>query len=262
MEIIESIGTVGGLAFAAKKVLGPTLDKVGGDFATLYTKGRDLIVQKTFNKIEDPNDGQQANLRVAREVFWNGSFSDEAISAEYFGGILASSRSIDGKNDNDLYFVNIVKMLSSEELYLHYIIYNAFNKYFVDKKIRVNVGLESDVTNRVLYFDTLKLCEITGIDFSKISTHLNILYGEKLIGRYSYGPEIEETEVGNKMRAHFSVAPTTMGVTLYAVSHNRFSDWSQFDQKPFGDFSDIKIPKKVYEKKEDIPFHLLTPPNA
>ena len=51
------------------------------------------------------DDGKQANLGVSRDVLWNGAFSTESICAEYFGGILASSRSEDGKDDSAIPFV-------------------------------------------------------------------------------------------------------------------------------------------------------------
>lgn len=81
---------------AAKKVLGPTLDIIGSDLAGLYEIGRDKILEAAFNKIDNPDDGKFANLRVSRDVFMNGSFSYADISVEYFSGILASSRSEDG----------------------------------------------------------------------------------------------------------------------------------------------------------------------
>lgn len=249
---IQSLTTLGGAAYTAKKVLGPTLDKVGEDFQKLYEKGRDLIIEKAKEKIANIDDGFQSNLRISREVFWNGAFSEEAICAEYFGGILASSRSKDGKDDDNLYFVNVIKNLSSTQLHLHYIIYNSFNKYFVDKKMKVNVGQQSEITNKTLYFDALKLCEMTGFNFSKIGTDLNILHEQGLISQYEYQSEIPETTPSTKMKSYFKVNPTTFGVTLYAISHNRFQDWSQFDEKDFGNFKDIKLPDKFYEKHEEI----------
>lgn len=246
--IVTSLGT----AYTAKKVLGPTLDKVGDDFARLYEKGRDLIIEKAKGKIKNIDDGYEANLRVSREVFWNGAFSEETICAEYFGGILASSRSEDGKSDDNLYFVNVIKSLSSTQLHLHYIIYNSFNKYFVNKKLKVNVGLQNEITTKKLYFDTLKLCEITGFDFSKISTDLNVLHEQGLISLYEFQSEMPEIAPNKKMKSYFGVNPSTFGVTLYAISHNRFEDWSQFSEKDFSDFKDIKLPQKFYEKHEEI----------
>lgn len=70
--------------WAVKKLLGPTLDEIGTDLQKLYSIGRDKILSVAVRK-SNVNDGKKANLRVARDVFWNGSFTDEAICAEYFG---------------------------------------------------------------------------------------------------------------------------------------------------------------------------------
>lgn len=77
--------------WALKKAFGPVLGELGEDMKKLYATGRDRIIAFGYNKISNVDDGKSANLRVTRDVFWNGSFTDEAICAEYFGGILASS---------------------------------------------------------------------------------------------------------------------------------------------------------------------------
>src|SRR5688572_11934981 len=85
--------------WALKKVLGPVLAELGDDARNLYKLGRDKLVQAALRKLKNPDSGERANLRVAKDVLWNGSFTDEQICAEYFGGILAASRSADGKDD-------------------------------------------------------------------------------------------------------------------------------------------------------------------
>jgi len=49
-------------------------------------------------------DGKAANLRVTRDVIWNGAVTDDEVCAEYFGGILAASRTEDGKDDSAIQF--------------------------------------------------------------------------------------------------------------------------------------------------------------
>jgi hypothetical protein len=68
---------------------------------------------------------------VARDVLWNGALTNDEVCAEYFGGILASSRSEDGSDDGVIYYVDVIKSLSSKQLKLHYVIYNSFNKLWV-----------------------------------------------------------------------------------------------------------------------------------
>ena len=100
--------------WALKKVLGPTLDTLGEDINKVYQIGRDKIIKVAQRKVTNIEDGASANLRVSRDVFWNGAFTDEAICAEYFGGILASSRSQDGKDDSGVYYVDSMNHPAAE----------------------------------------------------------------------------------------------------------------------------------------------------
>src|SRR5437870_5762225 len=92
--------------WAVKKVLGPVLQEFGDDIKKLYAKGRDSILNAAYKKITNPDDGKRANLRVAHDVFSNGVFTDDEVCAEYFGGILATSRSDEGKDDAAIQFVD------------------------------------------------------------------------------------------------------------------------------------------------------------
>lgn len=125
------LATTGVVAFMGEKILGKTFVTIGTDLAKLYEKGRDKIIEKATKKITNIDDGKSANLRVSRDVFWNGSFTDESICAEYFGGILASSRSMNGEDDLGIYYVDLIKSLSSSQLKLHYLLYLSLNKYFI-----------------------------------------------------------------------------------------------------------------------------------
>jgi hypothetical protein len=144
----------GGVAIAlSKQLLGKTFDVVSEDIAKLYKIGRDKIIEKATSKIEDLTDGRTANLRVSRDVFWNGSFSDEAICAEYFGGILAGCRSMDGKDDTGVYYVDLIKSLSSKQLKLHYLIYFSFNQFFTGDpgKAGINPGKASSLQQEDIF---------------------------------------------------------------------------------------------------------------
>ena len=120
--------------WALKRLLGPTFDLIGQDLSRLYAKGRDRIVRAAKRKTPDLDDGKAANLRVARDVLWNGAFADDEVCAEYFGGLLAGSRSEDGKDDRGLPFVDIVRSLSSSQLRLHYVLCHALSNVLVDER--------------------------------------------------------------------------------------------------------------------------------
>lgn len=234
--------------WAVKKLLGPTLDEIGSDLQKLYSTGRDKILAVAIRK-SDVKDGKKANLRVARDVFWNGSFTDEAICAEYFGGILASSRSANGKDDRGVYYTDIIKSLSSQQLLLHYIIYHSLNKLWLempsDKK-RPNVGDANEFGQYHVWFSTKEL-EGTGV--ISIEKDLIALNSKGLINDFeAKGHKLED---GREV-PYTNVQPTMLGIQLYAVAHNKLADWRKLPFEDFGEFPDIKVPVYVTFSIEEL----------
>lgn len=228
--------TTGTALVIGKKLLGKTMDIVNEDISKLYVAGRDKIIEKAVQKVNNINDGKQANLRVTRDVFWNGSFTDEAICAEYFGGILASSRSDDGKDDNGIHYTDVIKSLSSKQLMLHYIIYNSLNRLFVNKEKKINVGMSTVLHQESVWFSALELIDFLEL---KVDTDLNVLYKQGLLHEY----ETNQHKLNNgKIFPYVMAKPTTFGILLYAIVHNKFEIWEQFSLKDFGDFHEINLP--------------------
>lgn len=224
--------------WVVKKLLGPTLEEIGKDLERLYKTGRDRIIVAATRKV-NLDDGLRANLRVARDVFFNGSFTNEAICAEYFGGILASSRSADGKDDRGVYYTDIIKSLSSQQLLFHYIIYHTFNKLWLgmptDKK-RPNVGMGTELQEYNVWFSTIEL-ERLGVSVEK---DLIALHNKGLVGD-NYEAKGHKLEDGREI-PYTKVQPSTLGVQLYAVAHNKLIDWRKLPTEDFGEFLDIKTP--------------------
>jgi hypothetical protein len=123
-----------------QRVLGPVLTEIGEDLKNVYSKGRDNLTSAAYRKIPNPEDGKQANLRVARDVLWHGGFTEDEVCAEYFGGILASSRSTDGKEDECIQFVDVCKSLSARQLHWHYLCYSALNEILRSAGKKVNIA--------------------------------------------------------------------------------------------------------------------------
>jgi len=221
--------------WAAQKVLGPTLAEIGEDLRRVYAKGRDKLISAAFRKIPNPDDGKQANLRVTKDVLWNGAFTDDAVCAEYFGGILAASRSVDGKDDDAIQFVDVIKSLSSRQLHLHYAIYHSLNRQLVPIGKPVNVGKDSEIEKQSVWFlpDELRALDL------RIDPDLNILYRLGLISQY----RMDLYPVDNLALAYVSVHATTFGVLLYAAAHNRLADWRSFAEIDSGSFGEIGTPR-------------------
>ena len=127
-DLVIASGVTVGAAWAGKKILGPTLDAIGDDLASCYEFGIKRILASAYRKIDDVDDGKAANLRVTHDILRNGAFSTDEIVLEYFGGLLASSRSEGGWKDDVTPFADVVKSLSSSQLKLHYNIYYALEQ--------------------------------------------------------------------------------------------------------------------------------------
>jgi hypothetical protein len=236
MDII----TAGTALTLSKQLLGKTFDVISEDIAKLYANGRDKIILKMSQKVTHHNDGRSANLRVTRDVFWNGSFSDEAICAEYFGGILASSRSDDGTDDTGVYYVDLIKSLSSRQLKLHYIIYICLNRILIADpgKANVNPGQDTELVTLKVCLSLRELQEIIGeVD---IGRELHALHAKRLVGDFK--SEIHKLE-DERSVPYVEVSPTALGVQLYATAHNKLSLWRKFSTDDFGAFESMPIPK-------------------
>lgn len=222
-------------AVALQKVLGPVSEEVGEEFRRIYKAGREKILASAYRKLENPDDGKQANLRVAQDVLWNGAFTDDEVCAEYFGGILASSRSEDGKDDSNIQFSSVIRSLSSSQLRLHYLIYNRLNKMFVAKKVGVNVGQSSEIQNHSIWLFSTELQSMYHIN---VDTDFNILFRQGLICEY----KTDRVYEGKYVLPYSMAKPTTFGVMLYVVAHNRKPEWRTFPSVDFGNFESIPNP--------------------
>lgn len=223
--------------WAVKKLLGPVFSELGEDFRRLYALGRDKIIHVARRKTENIEDGKIPNLRVTRDVFWNGAFTDEEVCAEYFGGLLASSRTEDGEDDSCIPYVDVIKSLSASQLRLHYAIYHALNKILLYKRLPINVAQGSSIQGISVWLSSSELLTVHKIN---IDTDFNVLWRQGLIFEYKTDTKIVDKEF---FLQYSMVKPTTFGVMLYAAAHNKMENWKDFTKFDFGDFKGIPPPK-------------------
>ncbi len=88
------------------KLLGPTAEYIGGELRHLAEKANlnldsifNRAMRKLGNKIDTPGS---VSPRVLKHVWDEGRFVEDELAAEYFGGLMASARSPDGKDDRVL----------------------------------------------------------------------------------------------------------------------------------------------------------------
>lgn len=135
----EPVTTIGIGAIAAylgkdglSKLLGPTADYLGGELK-VFTAKRIENVGRIFKNAEDKlgtdiSESGSVPPKVLKTIINEGSYSSETLAIEYFGGVLASSRTEIGRDDRGARIARQLDNLSSYQLRSHYIIYSAIAK--------------------------------------------------------------------------------------------------------------------------------------
>lgn len=147
MDPITAVGT--GLAVIGSKdlltkILGPTADYLGGELKGLVEKcniNLDRIFTKAKGKLGDKlNEQGQVNPRVLKHILDEGGFCEDELTAEYYGGILASSKTEYGRDDRGVTLLSTIKALSVYQLRMHYLMYSIVNHMFAEKSF--NIGAD------------------------------------------------------------------------------------------------------------------------
>lgn len=233
-DVMVVTAGMAGVAYVAQQLFGKTLAEMGDDLNKVYKANRDKLLEKAAQKVLDPNDGAQVNLRVARDVIWNGAVTDDEVCAEYFGGVLAASRSADGKDDSALVYVDCIKALSSKQLHLHFVIYESLQNLLIKAGQTVNSGMQDELSLKEVWFSTNQL---VGMGLKPV-IDLNVLHRQGLISGYAMNQHI----VGDKALPYAKANPTTFGVLLYAAALNSLETWGLYGNTKFPQSSEIALP--------------------
>lgn len=166
MADLPEIISVGLLAYASKDlikaVLGPTAEFLGQETRGLVEKcniNLSNVFKVAYRKLSGKEESKgRVNLRVFKEVVSEGKFSDDPICQEYYGGILAASKTSDGSDDRGVYYLSVIRDLSSVQLRLHYLAYLKVAYHFHSyKEDRLETLFERQKVKIHIQFNTLSL---------------------------------------------------------------------------------------------------------
>ncbi|HIF9251299.1 TPA: hypothetical protein ACX6RB_002405 [Photobacterium damselae] len=146
----EPITTVGIGAIAAylgkdglQKLLGPTADDLGTglrDFTQKRVENVGRIFQTAETKLGDKKDADgSVPPKVLKTIINDGSYNDDSVAVEYFGGVLASSKTELGRDDRGARMAKIVDDLSTYQLRTHFLIYATIRQLFKEKGFIFNM---------------------------------------------------------------------------------------------------------------------------
>ena len=116
-------------------LFGPVTKEIGGHWqeriAAKMRKNTERIVQNAATKLGDKLEAPGAvPLKVVKEVINEGSYNDNPVAIEYYGGVLASSRTKDGQDDRGAIIAKSIERLSVYEIRMHYLIYATIHQLF------------------------------------------------------------------------------------------------------------------------------------
>jgi hypothetical protein len=157
-------GAIGGTKLI-EKILGPTAEYIGGGLQNWTQKrvenvGR--IFQKAHQKLGERID-QPGTVppRVLKEILDDGSYCDDELVAEYYGGVLASSRTEDGRDDRGSTYLRLTTQLSTYQIRFHYICYHWWRNLFqgtglnslqIDDLDKMSIFIPEPLFNKTMEF--------------------------------------------------------------------------------------------------------------
>ena len=221
------LGTVLGSKELVVKILGPTADYLGSGLRD-WTERKVSNVGRVFEsahrrlgaKIDTPGT---VPPKILKGILEEGPFCDNELSAEYFGGVLAASRTSLGRDDRGAAITALLGRLSTYQIRSHYFFYNVIRTLFLGASDRIG-----DATGR-LRLTTFVPAEayVLAMEFDKsesVGGILNhVMFGlvrEALIeDQFSFGPKASLKGYPVADSDGIVFVPSALGVELFMWAH-------------------------------------------
>lgn len=213
-----------------QKVLGPSADYLGAGLAEWTEraiKNTARVFAKAAKKLGRGIDGPGAvPPKVLKGILSEAPFCDDELGAEYFGGVLASSRSEVGRDDRGAAFLGVIGRLSTYQIRSHFVFYSIIHVLYKDlgenigvpggrQRLRTFVPIESYAT--AMEFGPKEDC-------AQILSH--VMFGlarETLIEEhFLFGdPELIKVLYPGAARHGILFEPSVLGVELFLWAHGK-----------------------------------------
>jgi hypothetical protein len=193
MSEVEIVG--GAVVFAGwagRKLLGPLFDEIAEDWRNRYSDYRIGNLNRIGRNAQAKVGGEiEADgvvpTRVALRLMEEGSWCEAPVMMEYFGGILAASRSADGDDDRGAAWASLVGRLSTFDIYLHYLAYDAIRRVFKGQD-DLNFGIDTTRHTSRVYLPGSEIFAAMKVEDSEenwtdvLYPSMNALLRENLLG--------------------------------------------------------------------------------
>lgn len=241
MDLTTVITILGGEKLI-EKILGPSFEYIGNNLRQYTEKMHNNLAsvfknagEKLGNRI---NESGAVSPKVLKSILDNGAWCEEELQAEYFGGVLASSRNESPRDDRGAYYSGIITSLTAYQIRLHYLIYMEIRKLFVGQHF--NIGETSDRERMEIfipyttYSDAMAFSETEKKDFVSIMQHsVWGLHNASLVDSFRYGPQdsLVKHFPGIKEEGGFILKPSQLGAELFlwAYGYGQYPANTLFD---------------------------------
>ena len=217
------LGTAIGSQDLVKKILGPSADYLGASLADLTqraVKNTGRIFEKAAKKLGNQiNQPGAVPPKVLKGVLEGAPFCDDTLGAEYFAGVLASSRTEVGRDDRGASFLSLVGRLSTYQIRSHYLFYEMVRALYggIGENLGAQQGREKLRTFVPMRSYIVALEFGKGEDINTILSH--VMFGlsrEALIeGAFQFGPNLIPSAVEHGIL----FAPSALGIELFMWAH-------------------------------------------
>lgn len=252
-KLIETGIAVWGSREMLSKLLGPTCDYIGGEFQGIAKKcniNLSNIFKKTARQLGQRLDEPGlVSPRVLKHIVDEGRFCEDDLTAEYYGGILASSKTRNKRDDRGVTLLAQLKTMSVYQLRLHYISYTLFQTLFHGCKANICVNLERESMKIFIPINvTSKAMAITAEEnHSAIVTHAMFgLAQRELIEEFASGqPDTLKKHNPRIDKPGLIFQPTVQGSELFLWANGIPNATGQelFDIPLFPPLSGVEIPE-------------------
>lgn len=129
VDVPPELGLYGVLGVSSYGVVRPPATALGdalGRMVEFRMRNVGRIVDRAARKLGDEADEPgEVPPRVAQRIVEEASFVDDDVMQEHFAGLLACSRTEDGRDDRAVYLTNVVANLTRNQVRLHHAIYSS-----------------------------------------------------------------------------------------------------------------------------------------
>lgn len=235
MDPGTGLAILGGAAGSAKlleRMLGPTADYIGDglkDWTERRLKNVGSIFQSAIEKAGDKlNQDGGVPPKVLKGVLVEGQFCDDLLSQEYFGGILASSRSGVSRDDRGATIIALLSHLSTYQIRAHYIFYFLVKQLFNGRDLTLTLPLSRSLAEIYIpessFSSSMAFSDDEMPQFSQILSH--IMFGlkkEDLIEPFLHfgSAEYLKTYFSEATHQGLIFQPTVLGVELSLWAYGR-----------------------------------------